>query len=299
MNAANMLALRRGLVYEGDGNFFRAIHPIPVLTRASCDWTSESCEGSSQSAARIFREDSFDPITRIRRGRLYCRDTQRGVEKVPAENVHNYPFGPHIGIAAGQWDADGWYTPYTPPSTARAGGKLGNQIRLGNTGAQTVWRVVQTERILSGDILFTLRAVSFLGSLPRIADTIESLQRKPVDAQSIQTALDLVVDAFHAQQPQPLADVCREATRVVLAAWIGGLAEAKDLGEVIPKVPEDQSLVRRAAYIINRLHPRGKSAEKERQARMGNALRPVVDEDAETCVNLLGLIVREIGWAAS
>ena len=92
--------------------------------------------------------------------------------------------------------------------------------------------------------------------------------------------------------------MCREATRVVLAAWIGGLAEAKDLGEVIPKVPEDQSLVGRAAYIINRLHPRGKSAEKERQARIGNALRPVVDEDAETCMNLLGLIVREIGWVA-
>ena len=302
MTTATVLALRRGLVYDGDGNFFRAIHPIPVLTRASCDWIPESCEDSAHSAPMIFREDSFDPITRIRRGRLYHRDTQQGAKTLPAENVHNYPFGPHIGITDGQWGADSWYTPYTPytPSAkGRASDKLGSQVQLGNGGVETVWRVVQTERILSYDILFTLRAVSFLGSLPRIADTIESLQRKPVDAQSIQAALDQVVDAFHAQQPQPLADVCREATRAVLAAWIGGLAEAKDLGEVIPKVPEDQSLLRRAAYIINRLHPRGKSAEKERQARMGNALRPVVDEDAETCVNLLGLIVREIGWAAS
>jgi hypothetical protein len=159
--------------------------------------------------------------------------------------------------------------------------------------------VVQTERILSDEILFTLRAISFLGSLPRIADSIESRQGESVDGRSIQTALERVVDAFHAQQPQPIVDVCRESARIVLAAWVGGLAETKDLGDVIPKIPEDRSVVRAAAHIVNRLHPRGKSAERERQARMGNVLRPVLDEDAETGVNLLGLMVREIGWAAS
>lgn len=298
MSAENMLALRRGLVYEGDGNFFRAIHPIPVLTRASCDWTSESCEGSSQSAARIFREDSFDPITRIRRGRLYCRDTQQGARTVPAENVHNYPFGPHIGIAAGQWDADGWYTPYRPSSPEGMRGNFEEEIRLGDSGCETLWRVIQSERILTGDLLFTLRAVSFLSAIPRLSGSIETCQGDPVDAQPIHAALDRVVDAFYAHQPQPVVDVCRESARVILAAWVGDPAESKDLGPLIHVIPETWSVVRKAAFIVSRLHPRGKSSEQERQDREGNVLRPVVDEDAEASVHLLGLILREIGWAA-
>jgi hypothetical protein len=47
-----------------------------------------------------------------------------------------------------------------------------------------------------------------------------------------------------------------------------------------------------AAKIINRLHPRGKSAEQEKRA-----LRQVIDEDAEASLHLIGLLLREIGWA--
>ena len=57
-------------------------------------------------------------------------------------------------------------------------------------------------------------------------------------------------------------------------------------------------LITNAALIINRLHPRGKSAERERQANDGKALRPIDDLDAETSVHLIGLILRDIGWAA-
>ena len=299
MTTATVLALRRGLVYEGDGNFFRAIHPIPVLSRASCDWIPESCEDSAHSAPMIFREDSFDPITRIRRGRLYHRDTQRGARTVPAENVHNYPFGPHIGIAAGQWDADSWYAPYRPSSPGRMKGEIGEKIRLGDSGCETIWRVVQSERILTGDIFFTLRAVSFLGAIPMLSDSIQTCQGDPVDAQPIHAALDRVVDAFYAHQPQPVVDVCRESSRVILAAWVGDPAESKDLGPLIHIIPEKWTLVRKAAFIVNRLHPRGKSSEQENQDRQGNVLRSVVDEDAEASVHLIGLILREIGWAVS
>ena len=293
-----MIALRQGLVYEGAGNFFRAVHPIPVLTRASCEWIPESSQDQPQSAPVLFREDSFDPVTRIRRGRLYQRDGQQGGRSVPVDNVHNYPFGPHVGIAAGQWDPDSWYNPYRPSSSLVVRSRLGSEVQLGDRGCETVWRVVQAERILTGDILFTLRAVSFLGAIPPLAHQIESLQGRPVDAQPIQAALDRVVDALPAQQPHPLVDVSRESVRVILAAWVGPDAAALDLGALISKVPEDRYLVRNAASIVNRLHPRGKSAEQERQAQDGKVLRRVMDEDAESSVHLIGLILREIGWAA-
>ena len=299
MTTATVLALRRGLIYEGDGNFFRAVHPIPVLTRAVCEWIPGSSQDQPQAAAVVFREDSFDPVTRIRRGRLYQRDGQQGGRSVPAENVHNYPFGPHVGVAAGQWDPDSWYNPYRPYSSKVLHTKLGSEVQMGDSGCKTVWRVVQAERILTGDILFTMRAVSFLGAIPPLAPQIESLQGNPVDTWPIQAALDRVVDAFHAQQPQPIVDVCRESARVIVAAWMGDSAESKDLGPLIHVIPETWSVVRKAAFIVSRLHPRGKSSEQERQDRDGNALRPVVDEDAEASVHLIGLLLREIGWAAS
>ena len=144
-----------------------------------------------------------------------------------------------------------------------------------------------------------MRAIASLGALPPLANSIQNQQGETVDPLPIQTALNKVVDAFYVQQPQPIVDVCREAARVIMAAWVGSPAEAKDLAKVLPKNPVDRSLAGEAAHIVNRLHPRGKSAEQERQLRAGNSLRQVLDEDAETSTHLLGFILREIGWVAS
>jgi hypothetical protein len=64
------LAVRRGVFYEGDNNDLRAIHPTPVVSRASCPFIT-----TPAGLEVIFREDSFDPVTRIRRGRLYVGGT--------------------------------------------------------------------------------------------------------------------------------------------------------------------------------------------------------------------------------
>lgn len=65
----------------------------------------------------------------------------------------------------------------------------------------------------------------------------------------------------------------------------------------IEKIDKKLAGVIATAQIVNRLHPRGKSAEREKQAANGKNLRPIIDEDAETSVQLSGLILRDIGWA--
>ena len=70
------------------------------------------------------------------------------------------------------------------------------------------------------------------------------------------------------------------------------------MGGVIKLIPADKKLTTWAASITNRLHPRGKSAEREERASKGVTLRPVVHEDAEACVELVGLLLRELEWAA-
>jgi hypothetical protein len=63
--------------YEGpDGFYGYAVWPTPLLVPAQLLLNAEDDAQISEAsyvrnATTIFREDSFDPITRIRRGRLY------------------------------------------------------------------------------------------------------------------------------------------------------------------------------------------------------------------------------------
>lgn len=300
MNGCSELALRRGLVYEGEMNYFRAIHPIPTLTPAHCALIA--AHDSSDRPGLLFREDSFDPVMRIRRGRMYRLASSQGQTKLP-ENVHNDPFGPHVGAAPG-WQADAWYDALTPDDIEPACALEGAQVDLGQGVFQTTWRVVDIERIASGHLLWTLRAASLFGVLPHLKDTLGDQAGQPVDAGPVQAALSKLVDAFHVQQPVPIVDVCRETTKVILTAWIGSDAEGKDLGEVIKQIPCDKKagtkskcLAHWSALIVNRMHSRGKSAEQEQRMRNGSPIRPLVDPDSETAVHLVGLLLREIGWA--
>ena len=73
----------RWLFYEGARGYGHAIWPPPSITvatilRAGADVESALPNtGYINEQKMVFREDSFDPVTRIRRGRLYkaCRDT--------------------------------------------------------------------------------------------------------------------------------------------------------------------------------------------------------------------------------
>lgn len=292
-------AVRRDLAYEGDGNFFRAIHPTPVLTCAiwpGCAPTPVMPGCSSP----LFREDSFDPVTRIRRGRFYVLTNPSSLILSP-DRVHNYPYGPHIGVDGG-WKADGYYRPAQTGDFPDAQRNESMELVLGEAPGTTLWRAVASERISSGELLFTLCARSFLGALPILAKSLSARDGSLVAPEPIQAALDQLVDAFHRQQPAPIADVCRETARVILAAWTGAAANAKDLKDVIAKIPvqsDKREALVGAATVVNRLHSRGKSSERERQATKGKDLQPPCMEDAEASVQLLGFILRDIGWAAA
>ena len=292
-------AVRRDLAYEGDGNFFRAIHPTPVLTCASWPGCAPTPVVPG-CPSPLFREDSFDPVTRIRRGRFYVLTNPSSLILSP-DRVHNYPYGPHIGVGGG-WQADGYYKPAGIGDLPDAHRIESMELVLGDAPGTTLWRAVAVERISSGELLFTLRAMFSLGALPALADSLSARDGSPVPTASIHEALDQLVTAFHRQQPVPIADVCRETTRVILAAWIGANANTKDLADVIGMIPDESDKregLKSAATVIRLMHSRGKSSEQEQQAAKGKGLRPVGMEDAEVTVQLVGFVLRDIGWAAS
>ena len=278
--------IRRGVFFEGNRQGLRVIHPIPVISTASCDFIN--------SKEVIFREDSFDLITRIRRGRLYVED-QRG-EMWSIEQVDHGFYRPQPGSGPGgsEWSSEASYKAWES-SSSRPKEVIGHSLQIGSNGI-TPWRIVAVERIAIRHILFTLRAHSLFGVISEFANVIIDKYGNALDVKSVQAALDALVDAIHGQQATPTVDVVRETTRTILSTWIGQQAHGKDLAKVISLILNDNLLAGWAASIINRLHPRGKSSEQERQVTKGSSLRPIIEEDADCAVNLVGLLLREIGW---
>lgn len=281
------LALWRGTFYEGDSRNVRAIHPAPVISQAACDFVS--IVGIEEL---IFREDAFDPATRIRRGRLYVGGrTSHSWDQVTVDGINTYNWNnlrPEVSYAA-------WKPGVNPH------GILDHVIQIGGGDFTTNWRVIAIERLSIGQILLTLRAQSLFGVLPDLHANPLDEQNNPLqqDKQSqIKSSMARLVDVFHRLQPVPTVDAARETSRVILAAWIGSKADAKDLKDVIDLIPKKMRVLCNSAFIVNRLHPRAKSSEQEMQAGDGNIIREPTEEDAEASVHLIAMMLREIGWAA-
>ena len=289
------LALKRGVFYEGDTQDLRIVSPTPVVSEAHCGFI-ETPGGMKV----VFREDSFDPVTRIKRGRLYVGGPLGN--SWPPGRVDHGPYHPYLSNVGKpslgvQWTPEQSFETWSPSVTPD---KILNQaMELGSAGFQTRWRVVGLERMAVGHILFTLRAMSLIGVVPELSVGIENKDHGAVNAASVQQALDALVDALHKQQPTPIVDVARETAKVILTAWIGPVARGKDLAEVIDEIPSHYRIVQWAASIVNRFHTRGKSAAQEKHSTKGLILRDIVEADAESSVHLVALLMREVGWASS
>ena len=159
------------------------------------------------------------------------------------------------------------------------------------------WRIVDAERLFNGETLFTLKSMSALGTLPELIEEKLPEEKKT----EIREGFEKVVDVAPIQIAESVVDVCREFARLLLAAWLPTIdvtGASGDLDNLIKKVPEPQVGVANAASIIKRLHSRGKSSERERQAGRGQEVRPLSNEDASLAVSLIGFLLRDFGWAA-
>jgi hypothetical protein len=282
-------------VYEGNDNFLNAVYPMPGLSKVVVDQITqpglEILGNLYPAMPPLFREDSFDPTTRIRRGRFYCWDkvAQYGVER-----VSHYPFAQPVGGRPASYDMN-TYRSLQPAYPASASKRP--LIFLGDAGYKTAWHVIGAERLFNSETQFTLKSANTLGTLP----DLDEGALPPKRCKQIREEFEKVADAAYKYMSVPTVDVCREFARVILTAWLPTVGQREphgdDLGDVIKAVPDDSVCIKSAARIINRFHPRGKSSEQERQAQRGRSLRDVSDEDGELSVSLVAFLLREFGWA--
>jgi hypothetical protein len=292
-----------GFVYEGRGDPIYPTWPLPVLSQATLiespgDFEKIPSNFESQPFTWMFREDSFDPVSRIRRGRVFQKFGSQGWESIKVEAHPAIRSDIQLVTHDGKVRKDLSVYIECTDLLNKANKGEGMRLAIGVSGGYSLWRIVQSECTANLDVLVTLRAESAFGILPEL----ETSKIHPTSLSSVVSALGRVLDAAYRELPTSVVDQCRNAATVIVSRWMYQQSNIdkpieKDLGAWIRSIQDHfkerpkHALVS-ALEIINKLHPRGKDNELVR-----HDLRPVTDGDAEIAVNAIGFVLREIGWA--
>lgn len=283
----------QGLVYEIDGDRGRPVWPTPVITTAKFRYSSDGTL-QAESACNVFgyrfREDSYDPIARIRRGRFYCADGSsqpKGCVVSPhpavpiestARDIHVHPKSLEVFYGQPIWHK------YI------SGKRELPLVLLGVDERFTIWTIIDVEAIMTGEDLVTLKSRSSFGILPQIIEAEVPAAFKTKLAET----LAVFIDEVHRAAPTSVIDRARDAATQALLAYfdLKGSA-AQDLGELIKRLHKEKRVVAaNAASIIARLHARAKPSEQEKRV-----LRSIRERDADLAAQCLGALLCEIGFA--
>lgn len=287
-------------VYEGS-SWLHAIYPPPILIPINFGSSSEEAKPSEAThishVKYLFREDSFDPTSRIKRGRVYIRD-----DTTPRDCI----VYPHPARATEIITRAKGYATFQRRLAVFHPYQIGPNLKqpilkppvviLGTSAAYSLWVIVEFERIYTNEELITLRSVRSFGSIPNLrVDTLPTGDK----AKIVQTYEKLSLD-IHKSGPESVIDRSRELMVAVLKGYLGTNnveAAGDDLSSLTKKLDELPSADRKnvasnAAKIIGLLHARGKIAEQEKRA-----FRPIMEQDAELAVSCIGVTLCDFGWA--
>lgn len=285
------------LVYEGSSTSLGIpVWPRPVISAAKFVSDGEkvfSGQDSSQIAGSdvlVFREDYFDPIARVRRGRFYnAGDTQ------PLQwHVEAHPAYPSEAIQQALPIAKSLNTFFSTRVSLRLKGINAPIVLLGHDASFSPWSILEIEQIFTGEELVTLKARHSFGALPDLNEEAISEHERA----RIRSAIDHFSDEIYRSGVTSIIDRGRETAVEVLLTYLGEAArkdngDAMDIGDIAKVLQKKElTIAANAATILGRLHARAKPAE-----RASRAMPPIANKDSELAVHCLGTILREIGWA--
>lgn len=287
------------LIFEGVSNYgARVIWPLPLLTPAKFAFNTSlntrlvpDVNSSLENSEYLFREDAFDPVTRIRRGRFYKRN--QGSQ--PARWTLRKP--PPIEVNSRTEDVDAYTFSSVVPSELAVKGNQQLLVILGAGEAFSIWTVVNKETVHTREILVTLKSRQSFGALPEIDWNLV-----PDKSGLVKGKIESLLDDIYRAGAESIVDRAREAATAILSAHLQSKGEVeangKDLGALIELLENrndknSQRIIRCAAEIPQRLHSRGKHAEQERR----DNLRPICEQDAELAVQCIGVMLCDLGWA--
>ncbi|HEX7965375.1 MAG TPA: hypothetical protein VF651_06625 [Gammaproteobacteria bacterium] len=287
-------------VYEG-ASWLHAIYPPPILTPITITKLGGKIEPSMalyvMQAEYVFREDSFDPTSRIKRGRIYRRDNTQ---------PHNCSVYPHPARATEYLTSRSGNGIFMKSLVVFYQHQVAHELKvtpavqalavLGTSSAYSLWLIVDIERIHTNEDLLTLRSIRSSSSLPNLK--IDSL---PAHGKSklVQATEKLALDINKAA-PESVIDRTRDLMVVALTSYLEekGLDVAGlDLGQLIKKfdglpAQDQRHIAENAGKIIARLHARAKPSERGKRP-----LRNIMEQDAELAVSCAAVTLCDFNWA--
>jgi len=299
-----------GHVYEGESNYgAHLVWPLPIMTPAMLfdEKCNDPVKFTTNYPTYYFREDLFDPVSRIRRGRFYKSDgSKTGWSVMPNQTIHSPGFGQDDNGMVSKTLSN--YSPCCLSLELKILGIANALVVLGDERAFTIWTIIHLEAISTGEELVTLKARQSFGALPEVQwSKIPNASRSKMKEE-----LDRLENEYRKAAPESVVDRAREAATAILNAWIKeniqedtrGKKNLNDLGPLIQFWEEHHGInqgrgvacaaasIAYAAKILQRFHSRGKHIEKERLN-----LRPLREQDAELAVQCIGVILCDLGWA--
>lgn len=290
-----------GLIYEGSSDPEIPAIPTPAVLQAKliesdADWSALPRGIAVDPMQWAFREDSFDPVTRIRRGRLYQPIGTQPTDQFVVLHPYDDPMRRQAHSNGRFVKRLNVYVTCSQLLNMPRRGE-GHTLALGNNDAASAWLIVSTEMLANRAVMVTLKAQSAYGVLPPLDDAKVPAALRVAVKQSFERVLD---SAFR-ESPSSVVEHCRDALQVFISRWLvtQGQDEAVKREELAPiaglveKSPYKLVCVANLARVVARLHGgRGKTNERE-----DKGARELTDEDAELAVQIVGFALRDLGWA--
>ncbi len=287
-----------GAVYEGNStsNGYR-IERIPSLsaTRFSDDPTAtEVLKYFDRYPTALFREDSFDPTTKLRRDRVFSGQG-------PSQTTNWHVFDPtrtdykqYRKIGNENEKSLRIFT-YQKNSLTNIRNLKSNRsypkVILGEEPFSTSCKIVNIESDYTGTPVISLKALYSLGELPDLI--VENIPQE--DLKPLASSLDRLEECIHKAGPIDIIDRCRDTLSIVFGSICGN--KSKDLSNAIKEYLTAKSngkddLNSWAGRIVARLHSRGKPNEQ-----IDKNLKPPTDEDAQLAFKCVYHVLTSFNWA--
>jgi hypothetical protein len=288
-----------GLVYEGSGNPEIPAIPLPVITQAmliesTADFAKLPGDITTSPMSWMFREDSFDPVTRIRRGRLYQASGAQPSDQYVLPHPYDDPTRRSVGGPEYRQRKRLYVytTCFELLNRPRKG--EGDVLALGTNQAFSTWRIIQAEVVASRAVMVTLKSQSAYGILPDLdAAKIPAAYRE-----EIKQSVDKVLNSAFRESPSSVVEHCRDTLQILLTRWLaiseGSFPAEKELAKIAAALESHELFcVSNLAKTVALLHgKRGKTGP-----RLARGARALTEEDAELAVQTVGFAMRDLGWA--
>jgi len=289
----------KGLFYESGSlsSGMRAVLPPPHLFDMQIGNTPANALKSlieaekNESNKFLFREDSFDPVSMVRRGRIYQPYAQQPNKCHVApidtlDSVQSSPFFPEGPVLIKRLHT---YQPYT----LSLNGANQKYAIIGTKSAYSLWRIVSIDRMYLEDELLTLRPLHSMGALPDLDLCTVSEPWKTKVAETV----GKVVDAMHHANADSIIELCRHAASAALFAHFHEdikRFDTTDLGPLAKRAGDDgKRVVASCGKIIADLHSRIKP-----NMQVEHDCRPPTDRDTELAIYSLSCILSDLKFTS-